>query len=106
MGLKDIFATPDIDLGVNKCRMTPGGILLDVRPKIEYAAGHVPGSKGVPLKEIERVEKIIRDKDRPVFVYCTTGGDAHKAIKRMKKMGYTNLENIGGYKYYNGRVEK
>ena len=106
MGLREIFNTPDIDVGVNKCRMTPGGLLLDVRNKIEYDAAHVPGAKGIPFPEVkEKVEKFFPKKDAPIFVYCTRGVYAQKAIKIMKKLGYTNLENIGGFKFYNGKVE-
>ena len=107
MGLREIFAAPDIDVGVNKCRMTPGGVLLDVRNRVDYEAGHVPGAKGIPLPEVEKkVEQIIRDKNAPVFVYCYKGGNAHRAIRIMRKLGYTSLENIGGFNYYNGRVER
>ena len=107
MGLKEIFQTPDIDVGVNKCRMTPGGMLLDVRSKIEYDGGHVPGARNVPFPEVkEKVEKVLRDKEAPIFVYCTRGVYAQKAIKVMRKLGYKQLENIGGFRFYNGKVER
>jgi rhodanese-related sulfurtransferase/DNA-binding transcriptional ArsR family regulator len=44
-------------------------IVLDVRPAIEYAAGHIPGAVSVPP---DRIESILSDlpRDREVVAYC------------------------------------
>ena len=107
MGLREIFDVPDIGLGVNKCRTTPGAMLLDVRGKYEYAGGHVAGAKNLPFPEVkEKVEAFIPDKDTPVFVYCTRGVYAQRVVKIMRKLGYTQVENIGGFRFFNGKVER
>ena len=33
-----------INTGVEECRNTPGGVLLDVREKADYEEGHIPGA--------------------------------------------------------------
>jgi rhodanese-related sulfurtransferase len=44
-------------------------ILLDVRPRIEYRAGRLPGAISIPLYELEdRVDELSRDKK--IIVYC------------------------------------
>lgn len=45
------------------------GIMLDVRPIEEYAAGHYPGAMSIPLEELpERIAEV--PVDRAVTVYC------------------------------------
>jgi len=44
-------------------------ILLDVRPRVEYAAGHLPGATSMPLEELEERLGELPD-DLPVVAYC------------------------------------
>ena len=37
-------------------------------------------------------------KDRPVVVYCASGGRSVLAGKTLKEMGYTEVYNLGGFK--------
>jgi len=43
--------------------------VLDVRPREEYQAGHVPGALSVPLKDLERRLSEL-PRDREVVAYC------------------------------------
>jgi rhodanese-related sulfurtransferase/DNA-binding transcriptional ArsR family regulator len=44
-------------------------VLIDVRPKEEYHAGHLPGAISIPLWELEpRIGEIPQDKE--IVVYC------------------------------------
>ncbi len=44
-------------------------LLLDVRPQVEYAAGHIPGARSLPLEELEqRLAEL--PEDLPVVAYC------------------------------------
>ncbi len=43
--------------------------VLDVRPPEEYASGHVPGAKNVPLKELAKRLKEL-PKNQEVVAYC------------------------------------
>lgn len=44
-------------------------IVLDVRPPDEFAAGHVPGSINVPVKELEKQIKKL-DNKKEIIAYC------------------------------------
>lgn len=39
------------------------------------------------------------------LVYCQSGARSGQATDKIKKMGYTNVKNIGGMNSYKGRVE-
>ena len=69
--------------------------LLDVRTAEEFAEGHVPGAKNIPVGELEAHLADI-PKDRPVVVYCHVGGRAALASSRLRERGYTNVSEMQG----------
>lgn len=96
MGVFNIFSKLNINEGVKKFRQTPNAILLDVRTEEEYSETHIDGSTNLPLQKIEMATSIISDKNKPLFVYCRSGVRSAKAVAILKKMGYTNVNDIGG----------
>ena len=72
-----------------------GIVLLDVRSIQEYEEGHISGAINIPFYEIEQTaERIIKDKNSIIVVYCNAGIRSKKAIKILKKLGYKNLYNV------------
>ena len=106
MGFFNFSKQSDINQGIEQYKTTSGAILLDVRTPQEYAQGHIPGSRNIPLQELDRVEKVVYHKDTPLFVHCLSGGRSRQAAAVMKQFGYTNVTNIGGIADYNGKVER
>ena len=104
MGLLNLFKTKDINVGVRDFHSTAGAVLLDVRTPEEYADGHIEGSTNIPLLSIEQAERVIMNKDTPLFVHCRSGGRSAQATSVLKRMGYTKVEDIGGILSYNGRL--
>jgi rhodanese-related sulfurtransferase len=55
-------------------------VLLDVRPRVEYEAGHVPEAMAMPLEELEkRLEELAADKTVVAYCrgpYCVIADDA------------------------------
>lgn len=105
MGFFDFLKGPDIEQGVKEYRETDGAILLDVRTSEEYRAGHIPGSKHIPLQEIGRISAAAVGKDVPLFVYCHSGSRSRQAVEELQRMGYRHVKNIGGISAYTGKVE-
>ena len=105
MGFFDLFRHPDINQGVEEYRAVPQAILLDVRTPEEYRGGHVPGSKNLPLQQIEKITSIAEKKDTPLFVYCQSGARSRQAVSLLQRMGYENVNDIGGMAAYRGKVE-
>lgn len=73
-------------------------IVIDVRSKEEWNTGHVEQAIHIPHTEIaERISEVTDDKDATIIVYCAVGGRAGKAKVELEKLGFTNVENAGGY---------
>lgn len=106
MAIFDFLKTVDINNEVNRCRTTKGAILLDVRSEEEYRGGHIGGSRNIPVEKISNAENLLHDKSAPLFVYCLSGARSRKAVSKLRKMGYTEVYNIGGIEQYTGQLQK
>lgn len=73
-------------------------VWIDVREPEEYGQGHLRGAVNVPLSRMaDEIGRLSPDKNAPVNLYCRTGRRAESALRLLKKMGYTNVTNHGGY---------
>jgi len=105
MGFFDFFKQPDINQGVKEYQQQEGAILLDVRTPQEYRDGFIPGSKNVPLQQLDKIITVVENKDAALYVYCHSGARSRQAVSYLQHMGYTNVNNIGGIAAYRGKVE-
>ncbi len=67
-------------------------LLIDVRTPQEYNAGHIPGAHLVNLYAPDfktRILEIVKDKDKPVLIYCRSGHRSMIAAKYLAGHGYT-----------------
>lgn len=70
---------------------------VDVREPDEYAVGHIPGAKLLPLGEVNRrAPEVMPDKDAVWLIYCRTGRRSADAVRRLEAMGYRKLYDLGG----------
>ena len=107
MGLFDWFARrPSLAEGLETWKSTPGAVLLDVRTPEEYRAGRIPGSRSLPLQELNGVAALAPGKDTPLYLYCHSGVRAGQAAAMLQRMGYTHVKNLGGITAYHGKVER
>lgn len=59
-----------IDVAELRDRLDAGDvILLDVRPRVEFDAGHIPGARSLPIDELDRRLDELPD-DREIVAYC------------------------------------
>ena len=85
----------DISMEELKFMQLDGAIIIDVRSPQEYKEGYIKGAINIPEYEIYRtVEKIVPNKDTKLIVYCDTGMRSLNALKRLQKIGYTNVYNL------------
>ena len=105
MSFFHFFKQPDINQGVKEFRQREGAVLLDVRTPQEYRDGFIPGSKNLPLQTIDKVADLVENKDTALYVYCHSGARSLQAVSYLQRMGYTNVNNIGGIAAYRGKVE-
>lgn len=75
--------------------------IIDVRSTSEFKAGHIKGSKNVPLEKlVQNPKAYIKDND-DYYIVCHSGMRSKRAISLLKKQDYKNLINIkGGYLTY------
>lgn len=96
----------DINRGIEEYRATEGAVLIDVRTPQEYKDGRIPGSKNVPLQNLEMIRNVCSTASTPLYIYCHSGARSSQATKLLQKMGYSKVINIGGIAAYKGKVEK
>lgn len=85
---------------------TEGALVVDVRDAPEIvAAGKVPGAVHVSRGMLEfRADDSLPShnpefrKDRPVILYCGTGGRSALAGQVLQDMGFARVYNLGGFK--------
>lgn len=70
--------------------------LLDVRDEDEFAEGHVPGARNLPLNSLRAALGSLQ-KERPLAVYCAVGGRAHNAVRLLRQHGFNAVNISGGY---------
>ncbi len=73
-------------------------ILIDVRTVEEFEEdGHVEGSINIPLHTVpSEFAKVVPDKNAKIFIICYSGARASDATAFVKRLGYTDVHNIGG----------
>lgn len=75
-------------------------LLVDLRDKEDYQAGHLPGAVNLSLPEMMGET----DRNRPILLYCYRGIRSLKAAIMLKKAGYTNVHSLGGVNKYRGKM--
>jgi len=70
--------------------------ILDVRTEAEFANGHIPGAKLIPLDELEDRLGELPPRDARLLVTCAAGGRSLQACGVLAEHGWTNLLNLVG----------
>lgn len=86
---------PAIDVAALATLHAEGVPVVDVRQPDEYAEGHVPGARLVPLADVpDRVDAF--PADRPVYVVCRSGGRSASAVGFLRAAGVDAINVDGG----------
>jgi rhodanese-related sulfurtransferase/TusA-related sulfurtransferase len=67
--------------------------IVDVRESAEYAFGHIPGAKSIPLGELEARMGELNPTD-VIYVVCRTGTRSDLAAQKLSENGFTNVFNV------------
>lgn len=82
-------------------------VIVDVRSQKEYDAGHIPGAVCIPVDEIRRTPpEQLPNPAQQIFVYCRSGARSRKAAKKLARLGYTNVFEMGGISTWEGQLVK
>jgi len=72
-------------------------LVLDVREDKEFAAGHIPKAKHIPLGQLSsRLNELDKFKGKPVLVTCRSGQRSARACGMLKKAGFETVYNQAG----------
>ena len=81
-----------------EARLKAGDIVvLDVRPSVEYEAGHIPGARSVPVGELRRLRSLAKDTE--IVAYCRGPYCAYadEAVRQLRRRGFAAKRLEDGY---------
>jgi thioredoxin 1 len=80
-----------------KLSQTPDAQLIDVRTPDEFKGGHLQNAINYDWNSgnyQSQIEKL--DKQKPVFVYCLSGGRSSSAAANMRSLGFKTVYEMNG----------
>lgn len=97
----------DMDELAKRLKADSSLLLIDVRSAGEFASGHIPHAKNIPVDVIgEKIGRVASNKETPVYVYCRSGARASTAAATLVSKGYRRVYNAGGISDWSGKVAR
>ncbi len=89
-------AGPALDtLSATRLINDTGAVVLDVRAPAEFAGGHLPNARNIPLEELDkRLAELPSGK--PLLICCASGSTSSRAMARLRKGGRQDVFNLAG----------
>jgi rhodanese-related sulfurtransferase len=88
-------AVSAVDVNELERALNEGATVIDVREPHEFAAGHVPGARLLPLGEVShRLSELKGSTD--IHVICATGNRSETAVRLLAKRGVGAVNVAGG----------
>jgi rhodanese-related sulfurtransferase len=77
--------------------MNQGALVLDLRPKESFDAGHIGEARNVPAADLEsQVDSLKKWRDKNVITYDDSGNGGAGAARALTKLGFTKVFNLEG----------
>ena len=75
-------------------------IVLDVRTRKEFDAGHIPGATNLDVNQPDFDQKVSAlDKDKVYLVHCAAGVRSARACEKLRNFGFQHLVDLApGFK--------
>jgi len=72
-------------------------VVLDVRDKKEFDAGHIVDAINIPLSKLaQRVTELDKHKQKPLVVVCKMGQHSGDACKTLQQAGFEQVVRLAG----------
>ena len=72
-------------------------ILVDLRPKEDYDAGHIMSALNYPHQDFEnQMHELDRYKERPIILVCDMGRNSANIGEKLKKADFKNTFRLNG----------
>ena len=80
-------------------RGAPVDLVVDVRSRLEFWTGHIPGAVCIPVDQLpEGLDGRGLTPDSRILLYCGSGTRSANAAALLKQGGYRNVVDGGGMK--------
>jgi len=77
--------------------MNQGALVLDLRSKQSYDAGHIGDARNVPAADLAaQVDSLKKWRDKNVITYDDTGSGGAGAARTLTKLGFTKVFSLEG----------
>jgi rhodanese-related sulfurtransferase len=74
-----------------------GAVLVDIRTREAFEAGHISGARHVPGAAIaDGAQPLERFKEKAVIAYCDSGMTAGAAARHLGRLGFAKAYNLRG----------
>lgn len=70
--------------------------IIDVRSQQEFNSDHIPGAINIPVQGISLKAEEIAAMQKPIVVYCLSGGRSAIAAGILQQAGIDEVYNGGG----------
>ena len=80
-------------------------VIIDLREKEEYLAGHIPTAVNIPYEDLED-NKGVLSRNNLLILYCDRGHISLMAARDLIKDGYNIKSLYGGFRVYRGKIER
>jgi len=72
-------------------------LVVDVRKEEDFRAGHVLHAINIPDADITaRQKELEKARNKPLIVYCDNGGVSLNTARRLKALGFKNVQSLNG----------
>lgn len=72
-------------------------LILDVSNSTDFAKSHINGALHMPPSRIEAGnQQLLKNKERPLLLYCQRGQIAPQMATRLTKLGFTQVYMLSG----------
>jgi phage shock protein E len=72
-----------------------GAVVLDARSAMEFSGGHHEGAVNYPPGDAAKAAKKLRDRKRPVVVYCASGSRSRRLAEALRQEGFERVLDVG-----------
>lgn len=86
---------PEVTVEEALRRQSRGALLVDVRQTEEWAQGHVPGARHIPLGELDRRVREL-PQDAEVLLLCARGNRGARATALLQRTGFPPAASVAG----------
>jgi rhodanese-related sulfurtransferase len=77
--------------------MNQGALVIDLRSKEAFDAGHIGEARNVPVAELAaQADALKKWRDKNVITYCDSGVNGASGARTLMKLGFTKVFNLHG----------